>query len=81
LFCNDLVNGVNNDQVGTIVRFALENPKKISLCHFNPFRLPDATNTLPNSAFAAALYLSHLAQDVQKQVGLPNRRAIGFRFL
>src|SRR5438270_9517943 len=31
-----LVNGVNNDQVGTIIRFALENPKKISFIAFQP---------------------------------------------
>ena len=25
-----LVNGINNDQVGSIIRFALDNPKKIA---------------------------------------------------
>ena len=31
-----LVNGVNNDQVGPIVRFALDNPKKIAFLAFQP---------------------------------------------
>jgi len=25
-----LVNGINNDQVGSIIRFAIDNPKKIA---------------------------------------------------
>jgi uncharacterized radical SAM superfamily Fe-S cluster-containing enzyme len=31
-----LVNNINNDQVGSIIRFALENPKKISFIAFQP---------------------------------------------
>ena len=31
-----LVNGINNDQVGSIIRFALENPKKIAFLSFQP---------------------------------------------
>src|SRR5881398_2055434 len=31
-----IVNNLNNEQVGTIIRFALENPKKISFIAFQP---------------------------------------------
>jgi uncharacterized radical SAM superfamily Fe-S cluster-containing enzyme len=31
-----LVNGVNNDQVGPIINFARENPKKIAFIAFQP---------------------------------------------
>src|SRR5216683_1881068 len=31
-----IVNNVNNDQVGTIVKFAMENPKKIAFVSFQP---------------------------------------------
>src|SRR5947207_2107489 len=31
-----IVNNVNNDQVGTVVKFAMENPKKISFVSFQP---------------------------------------------
>ena len=31
-----LVNGVNNDQVGSIIRFAMDNPKKIAFIAFQP---------------------------------------------
>ena len=32
-----LVNGINNDQVGSIIRFALDNPKKIAFLSFSLF--------------------------------------------
>ena len=31
-----LINGVNNEQVGSVVRFALDNPKKIPFLSFQP---------------------------------------------
>ena len=31
-----LINGVNNEQVGAVVRFALDNPKKIPFLSFQP---------------------------------------------
>ena len=31
-----IVNGVNNEQVGRIIQFALDNPKKISFLSFQP---------------------------------------------
>jgi len=34
VFVVTIVNNVNNDQVGTVVKFAMENPKKISFVSF-----------------------------------------------
>ena len=31
-----IINGVNNEQVGTVIQFALDNPKKISFLSFQP---------------------------------------------
>ena len=71
-----LVNGINNDQVGTIVRFALENPKKISFVSFQPVSFTGRDEHITEKRRLQQRYtLSHLAQDVQKQVGItePNR--------
>jgi 7,8-dihydro-6-hydroxymethylpterin dimethyltransferase len=66
-----LVNGVNNDQVGTIVRFALENPKKISFVSFQPVSFTGRDEHITEQRRLQQRYtLSHLAQDVQKQVGI-----------
>ncbi len=66
-----LVNGVNNDQVGTIIRFALENPKKISFIAFQPVSFTGRDEHITEQRRLQQRYtLSHLAQDVQKQVGI-----------
>jgi 7,8-dihydro-6-hydroxymethylpterin dimethyltransferase len=66
-----LVNGVNNDQVGTIVRFALDNPKKISFVSFQPVSFTGRDEHITEQRRLQQRYtLSHLAQDVQKQVGI-----------
>src|SRR5215208_43478 len=66
-----LVNGVNNDQVGTIIRFALENPKKISFIAFQPVSFTGRDELITEQRRLQQRYtLSHLAQDVQKQVGI-----------
>ena len=66
-----LVNGINNDQVGTIIRFALENPKKISFIAFQPVSFTGRDELITEQRRLQQRYtLSHLAQDVQKQVGI-----------
>ncbi len=66
-----LVNGINNDQVGSIVRFALENPKKISFVSFQPVSFTGRDEHITEKRRLQQRYtLSHLAQDVQKQVGI-----------
>jgi molybdenum cofactor biosynthesis enzyme MoaA len=50
-----IVNNVNNDQVGPIVKFAMENPKKIASCPSSRFPSPGATRkSLRNAASASA---------------------------
>ena len=66
-----LVNGVNNDQVGSIVRFALDNPKKVSFVSFQPVSFTGRDEHITEHRRLQQRYtLSHLAQDVQKQVGI-----------
>ncbi len=66
-----LVNGVNNDQVGSIVRFALENPKKVSFVSFQPVSFTGRDEHITEQRRLQQRYtLSHLALDVKKQVGI-----------
>lgn len=66
-----LVNGINNDQVGTIIRFALENPKKISFVSFQPVSFTGRDEHITEKRRLQQRYtLSHLAQDVKDQVGI-----------
>src|SRR3989441_546028 len=65
-----IVNNVNNDQVGTIVKFAMENPKKIAFVSFQPVSFTGRDEDItPERRLRQRYALSHLAQDVSKQVG------------
>ncbi len=65
-----IVNNVNNDQVGPIVKFAMENPKKISFVSFQPVSFTGRDDQItPERRMRQRYTLSHLAQDVSKQVG------------
>ncbi len=66
-----LVNGVNNDQVGPIIRFACDNPKKISFIAFQPVSFTGRDEDVtPERRLRQRYTLSHLAHDVKKQVGI-----------
>ncbi len=66
-----LVNGINNDQVGSIIRFALENPKKISFVSFQPVSFTGRDEHITEHRRLQQRYtLSHMAQDVKDQVGI-----------
>ncbi len=66
-----LVNGVNNDQVGSIVRFAMDNPKKISFIAFQPVSFTGRDEEItPERRLRQRYTLSHLAHDVKQQVGI-----------
>src|SRR5258706_4821100 len=66
-----LVNGINNDQVGSIIRFALENPKKISFIAFQPVRFTGRDELITEQRRLQQRYtLAHLAHDVHDQVGI-----------
>ncbi len=66
-----LVNGINNDQVGSIIRFALENPKKISFIAFQPVSFTGRDEHITEQRRLQQRYtLAHLAHDVKGQVGI-----------
>src|SRR3982075_2915293 len=66
-----IVNNVNNDQVGSIVKFAMENPKKISFVAFQPVSFTGRDEDItPERRLRQRYTLSHMAQDVKKQVGI-----------
>src|SRR5436853_738706 len=65
-----IVNGVNNDQVGAVVKFAMENPKKISFVSFQPVSFTGRDEDVtPERRLKQRYTLSHLAKDVSQQLG------------
>jgi uncharacterized radical SAM superfamily Fe-S cluster-containing enzyme len=65
-----IVNTVNNDQVGPIVKFALENCEKISFVSFQPVSFTGRDEDITDDARQAQRYtLSHLAHDMRAQTG------------
>src|SRR6059058_4245133 len=66
-----ILNGINNEQVGRIVEFALDNPKKISFCSFQPVSFTGRDEAITDERRQAQRYtLSHLAHDVKNQTGI-----------
>jgi uncharacterized radical SAM superfamily Fe-S cluster-containing enzyme len=66
-----IVNGVNNEQVGRIIRFALDNPRKISFLSFQPVSFTGRDEEVTDERREAQRYtLSHLAHDVKNQTGI-----------
>jgi uncharacterized radical SAM superfamily Fe-S cluster-containing enzyme len=66
-----IVNGINNEQVGRIVQFALDNPKRIPFLSFQPVSFTGRDEAVTDERRAAQRYtLSHLAHDVKDQTGL-----------
>src|SRR5918912_1366966 len=66
-----IVNGVNNEQVGRIIEFALDNPKKINFLSFQPVSFTGRDEEVTPERRAAQRYtLSHLAHDVKDQTGI-----------
>jgi uncharacterized radical SAM superfamily Fe-S cluster-containing enzyme len=66
-----IVNGINNEQVGRIIKFALDNPKTIGFLSFQPVSFTGRDEAVTDDRRAAQRYtLSHLAHDVKNQTGL-----------
>ncbi len=66
-----IVNGINNEQVGRIIQFALDNPKKIGFLSFQPVSFTGRDEEITDDRRKAQRYtLSHLAHDVKNQTGL-----------
>jgi uncharacterized radical SAM superfamily Fe-S cluster-containing enzyme len=66
-----IINGINNEQVGRIIQFALDNPKKISFLSFQPVSFTGRDEAVTDERREAQRYtLSHLAHDVKNQIGM-----------
>ncbi len=66
-----LVNSINNDQVGPIIRFALDNPKKIAFIAFQPVSFTGRDDEITTERRMRQRYtLSHMARDVKDQLGI-----------
>jgi uncharacterized radical SAM superfamily Fe-S cluster-containing enzyme len=66
-----VINGVNNDQVGKILKFAVENPDKITVVSFQPVSFTGRDEDIDDETRARQRYtLSHLAYDVKAQSGV-----------
>src|SRR5450432_3339387 len=66
-----IINGINNEQVGRIIEFALDNPKKINFLSFQPVSFTGRDEEVSDERRMAQRYtLSHLAHDVKNQTGL-----------
>jgi 7,8-dihydro-6-hydroxymethylpterin dimethyltransferase len=65
-----VVNGVNNDQVGPIVRFAIDNADKITVVSFQPVSFTGRDEDIDDAKRQLQRYtLSHLAHDLKAQLG------------
>jgi len=66
-----IINGINNEQVGHVVQFALDNPKKIPFLSFQPVSFTGRDEAVTEDRRKAQRYtLSHLAHDVKNQTGI-----------
>jgi uncharacterized radical SAM superfamily Fe-S cluster-containing enzyme len=66
-----IINGINNEQVGRVIQFALDNPKKIPFLSFQPVSFTGRDEAITDERRMAQRYtLSHLAHDVRNQMGL-----------
>ena len=66
-----IINGVNNEQVGKVIQFALDNPRKISFLSFQPVSFTGRDEEITDERRQAQRYtLSHLAHDVKNQIGM-----------
>jgi uncharacterized radical SAM superfamily Fe-S cluster-containing enzyme len=75
-----IVKTVNDDQVGPIVRFALENCDKISFVSFQPVSFTGRDEAISDRDRHARRYtLSHLAEDLKRQTGVTEPLRTGSR--
>jgi len=66
-----IVNGVNNDQVGPIVQFAVDNADKVTVVSFQPVSFTGRDEDIDTETRVKQRYtLSHLAHDIADQTGV-----------
>jgi uncharacterized radical SAM superfamily Fe-S cluster-containing enzyme len=65
-----IVNGVNNDQVGPVVQFAIDNADKVTVVSFQPVSFTGRDEEISDEDRRRQRYtLSHLAHDMHDQLG------------
>jgi uncharacterized radical SAM superfamily Fe-S cluster-containing enzyme len=70
ILVSTIVNNLNNDQVGPIVKFAMENPGRIAFVAFQPVSFTGRDEDItPERRLKQRYTMSHLARDVSAQVG------------
>ena len=66
-----VVNGVNSEQVGPIIDFAIANADKVTVVSFQPVSFTGRDEDIDDETRKKQRYtLSHLAHDVQAQTGI-----------
>lgn len=66
-----IVRGVNDDQVGPIVKFAIDNADKITVVSFQPVSFTGRDEDIDDETRHAQRYtLSHLAHDLNRQLAV-----------
>jgi 7,8-dihydro-6-hydroxymethylpterin dimethyltransferase len=66
-----IVRGVNDDQVGPIVKFAIDNADKITVVSFQPVSFTGRDENIDDATRHAQRYtLSHLAHDLKRQLAV-----------
>jgi len=66
-----VVGGVNNDQVGPVVQFAIDNADKVTVVSFQPVSFTGRDEDISDELRERQRYtLSHLAHDVHDQLGI-----------
>jgi uncharacterized radical SAM superfamily Fe-S cluster-containing enzyme len=66
-----IVNTINNDQVGPIIRFLIDNIDKINALSFQPVSFTGRDEDIDDETRRQQRYtISHLAHDVKNQAGL-----------
>jgi uncharacterized radical SAM superfamily Fe-S cluster-containing enzyme len=65
-----VIRGVNDDQVGRVVRFAIDNADKVTVVSFQPVSFTGRDEDISDDDRHAKRYtLSHLAHDLRDQLG------------
>ncbi|HEY6729074.1 MAG TPA: radical SAM protein [Polyangiaceae bacterium] len=66
-----VINGVNNDQVGKVIQFAIDNADKVTVVAFQPISFTGRDEDISETQRHQQRYtLTHLAHDVHDQLGV-----------
>ena len=66
-----VVRGVNDNEVGNVVKFAIENAEKVTVVSFQPISFTGRDEDVSDEERVAKRYtLSHLAHDLEAQLGV-----------